>query len=95
MKNAVNYKNAKGEKKVWIPNPNGSMRGDIWDYPTLAGKRFENERTEHPTQKPESLITELIKAFCPMNSNVYNGTLTASTLYVHLLLLFEKHKNGS
>jgi site-specific DNA-methyltransferase (adenine-specific) len=75
LKNAVNYKNAKGEKKVWIPNPNGSMRGDIWDFPTLAGKRFENERTEHPTQKPESLITELIKAFCPMNSNVYNGKI--------------------
>ena len=75
LKNAVNYKNSKGEKKTWIPNPNGSMRGDIWDFPTLAGKRFENERTEHPTQKPESLIMELIKAFCPMSSGVYSGKI--------------------
>lgn len=51
------------------------MRSDIWDFPTLAGKRFENERTEHPTQKPESLISELIKAFCPMKSGIYTGKI--------------------
>lgn len=75
LKSAVNYTNAKGEKKTWIPNPKGSMRSDIWDFPTLAGKRFENERTEHPTQKPESLIRELIKAFCPMKSGIYTGKI--------------------
>ncbi|RHS87893.1 site-specific DNA-methyltransferase [Clostridium sp. AM42-36] len=75
LKSAVNYTNAKGEKKTWIPNPKGSMRSDIWDFPTLAGKRFENERTEHPTQKPESLIRELIKAFCPMKSGIYAGKI--------------------
>lgn len=75
LKSAVNYTNAKGEKKTWIPNPKGSMRSDIWDFPTLAGKRFENERTEHPTQKPESLISELIKAFCPMKSGIYAGKI--------------------
>lgn len=75
LKSAVNYTNAKGEKKTWVPNPKGSMRSDIWDFPTLAGKRFENERTEHPTQKPESLISELIKAFCPMKSGIYTGKI--------------------
>ena len=75
LKSAVNYTNTKGEKKTWIPNPKGSMRSDIWDFPTLAGKRFENERTEHPTQKPESLISELIKAFCPMKSGIYTGKI--------------------
>lgn len=68
LKSPVKYKGANGEMKIWQPNPLGAMRGDIWDFPTLAGKRFAKERTSHPTQKPESLITELIKAFCPKNS---------------------------
>lgn len=73
LKSAVHYKTAKGVEKVWKPNPLGAMRGDVWDFPTLAGRRFAQERTEHPTQKPESLIMELIKAFCPMRGNVLNG----------------------
>ena len=44
------------------------MRGDVWSFPTLAGKLYKNERTAHPAQKPESLITEIIKAFCPKNA---------------------------
>ena len=75
LKNAINYTAADGTKKVWTPNPNGSMRGDIWDFPTLAGKRFENEKTEHPTQKPEALITEIIRAFCPMENGMYCGSI--------------------
>lgn len=60
------YKKAKdGTVKAWTPNPLGAKRGDVWEFPCLAGKLYEDERTEHPTQKPESLITELIKAFCP------------------------------
>ena len=57
LKNPVYYKGKNGEKKIWQPNPNGAMRGDIWDFPTLAGKAFEKEKTPHPTQKPEALIT--------------------------------------
>ena len=75
LKSAVNYKDAKGNTKTWTPNPQGAMRGDIWDFPTLSGRRFEKERTEHPTQKPESLITEIIKAFCPMRDGRYNGSI--------------------
>lgn len=75
LKSAVNYKDAKGNTKTWTPNPQGAMRGDIWDFPTLSGRRFEKERTEHPTQKPESLITEIIKAFCPMKDGKYNGSI--------------------
>ena len=75
LKNAINYTAADGTKKVWTPNPNGSMRGDIWDFPTLAGKRFQDEKTTHPTQKPEALITEIIKAFCPMKNGTYTGTI--------------------
>lgn len=76
LKSPLYYKNKKGEKIEWKPNPKGAMRGDVWEYPTLAGKAFEKERTTHPTQKPESLITELIKAYCPKNSEgKYDGII--------------------
>lgn len=76
LKNPVYYKGKNGEKKEWKPNPNGAMRGDVWAFPTLAGKAYEKEKTAHPTQKPEALITELIKAFCPKNENEqYEGTI--------------------
>lgn len=75
LKSAINYTAANGVKKVWRPNPKGSMRGDIWNFPTLAGRRFAHERTAHPTQKPESLILELIKAFCPMKKGKYRGRI--------------------
>lgn len=75
LKSPITYKDKNGNKKVWVPSLNGSMRGDIWDFPTLAGKAFEKEKTDHPTQKPESLITELIKAFCPMTNETFNGTI--------------------
>ncbi len=67
LKNVITYKDKNGNKKIWQPSPKGAMRGDIWDFPTLAGRAFNDERTEHPSQKPTSLITELIRAFCPMN----------------------------
>ena len=76
LKNPVYYKGKNGEKKVWQPNPNGAMRGDVWAFPTLAGKAYEKEKTPHPTQKPESLITELIKAYCPKNADgMYDGII--------------------
>ena len=76
LKNPVYYKNSKGERKEWLPNPKGALRGDIWAYPTLAGKLYKNEKTEHPTQKPEALITDIIKAFCPKNSDgKYDGVI--------------------
>lgn len=75
LKSPVKYKDSKGNEKVWVPSEKGSMRGDVWDFPTLSGKAFEKERTEHPTQKPESLITELIKAFCPMKNGKFEGKI--------------------
>lgn len=69
LKNPVWYRNSKGERVKWTPNPLGAMRGDIWEFPTLAGKRFAKERTDHPTQKPEALFVELLKAYCPKDSD--------------------------
>ena len=75
LKSPVKYKDKDGNLKTWVPSEKGAMRGDIWDFPTLAGKAFTEERTEHPSQKPESLITELIKAFCPMNDGKLDGQI--------------------
>ncbi|WP_010648846.1 DNA-methyltransferase [Oceanobacillus massiliensis] len=76
LKTPVYYKNSKGETKKWVPNPLGALRGDVWSYPTLAGKNAKKERTEHPTQKPISLILDIIKAHCPKNKDgFYEGKI--------------------
>ena len=49
--------------KVWTPNPEGRMAGDVWFFPTLAGRRFRDEKVDHPTQKPVSLSTRLVRYF--------------------------------
>lgn len=75
LKSPIKYKDKDGNPKIWKPSEKGAMRGDVWDYPTLAGKAYAAERTEHPSQKPEALITELIKAFCPMRDGKYDGLI--------------------
>lgn len=49
--------------KVWTPHPEGRLAGDVWKFPTLAGRRFKDERLDHPTQKPESITTRIVKHF--------------------------------
>jgi len=76
LKSPVYYKGKNGERKEWTPNPNGALRGDIWEYPTLAGSLYKNERTEHPTQKPIALFMDLIRAFCPKDEDgKYKGVI--------------------
>ena len=49
--------------RVWVPNPAGRMAGDVWRFPTLAGRRFRDERVAHPTQKPLALSTRIVEHF--------------------------------
>lgn len=49
--------------KVWKPHPDGRQAGDVWKFPTLAGRRFAEERTDHPTQKPLSLSRRIVEHF--------------------------------
>ena len=49
--------------KVWTPHPDGRQAGDVWRFPTLAGRRFAEERTAHPTQKPLSLSRRIVEHF--------------------------------
>ena len=49
--------------KVWTPNPGGRMVGDVWQFPVLAGRRFRDEKVDHPTQKPLSISRRMVKHF--------------------------------
>ena len=49
--------------KVWTPNPNGRLAGDVWRFPTLAGRRFRDEKVDHPTQKPLALTDRIVGHF--------------------------------
>lgn len=49
--------------KTWTPNPRGRLAGDIWKFPTLAGRRFRDEKVDHPTQKPLSLTLRIVEHF--------------------------------
>jgi site-specific DNA-methyltransferase (adenine-specific) len=49
--------------KTWSPNPEGKLAGDVWRIPVLAGKRFENERVAHPTQKPLAICDRIVNHF--------------------------------
>ena len=49
--------------KEWKPNPQGRLAGDVWRFPTLAGRRFQDEKVEHPTQKPMSISNRIVRHF--------------------------------
>ncbi len=49
--------------KVWKPNPEGRLAGDVWRFPVLAGRRFRDEKVDHPTQKPLSISNRIIRHF--------------------------------
>jgi DNA modification methylase len=49
--------------KVWTPNPAGRLAGDIWSFPVLAGRRFRDEKVDHPTQKPLSITNRIVQHF--------------------------------
>ncbi len=49
--------------KVWQPHPDGRLEGDVWNLPTLAGRRFAKEKVLHPTQKPLELAVRLVDHF--------------------------------
>lgn len=56
--------------KVWEPNPLGRIAGDVWNIPTLAGRRFRDEKVDHPSQKPLALSRRLVEHFCPEGGHV-------------------------
>jgi len=49
--------------KEWKPHSEGRMAGDVWRFPTLAGRRFRDEKVDHPTQKPLSISRRIVQHF--------------------------------
>ncbi len=49
--------------KIWTPHPDGRLAGDVWKFPTLAGRRFRDEKVDHPTQKPLALTDRIVSHF--------------------------------
>ncbi|WP_372995644.1 DNA-methyltransferase [Marinobacter sp.] len=56
--------------KVWTPHPDGRLAGDVWSFPTLAGRRFRDEKVDHPTQKPLSISERIVKHFSNENDTI-------------------------
>jgi len=56
--------------KTWTPNAEGRIAGDVWKYPVLAGRRFRDEKVDHPTQKPLELTNRIIKHFSDADATV-------------------------
>ncbi|PYS53193.1 MAG: restriction endonuclease subunit M [Acidobacteria bacterium] len=47
-------------KETWFPNPRGAKPKDVFDIPTTCNGM--EEKTPHPTQKPEELVRKLVLA---------------------------------
>ena len=56
--------------KVWQPHPDGRIAGDVWAIPTLAGRRFQDEKVNHPSQKPLAISQRLTRHFCPPEGSI-------------------------
>jgi len=55
-----NFGNGKSRKEHWSPNPLGAKPKDVIEIPTTNNGM--EEKTPHPTQKPEELLRKLILA---------------------------------
>ena len=62
--------NVKKNGKIWIPNPDGRLTGDVWNIPTLAGRRFKDEKVDHPTQKPLAISERIVEHFSPRDGTI-------------------------
>lgn len=54
------YGNGKRRGEIWEPHPNGAKPKDVIEIPTTCNGM--NEKTPHPTQKPEELLRKIILA---------------------------------
>lgn len=54
------YGNGKAQKENWVPNPLGAKPKDVIEIPTTCNGM--NEKTKHPTQKPEELVRKFVLA---------------------------------
>ena len=70
----------KGKGFDWMPNPNGAKPRDVIDLPTTCNGM--NEKTPHPTQKPEELVRKYILASSNENELVLDPFCGSGTTAV-------------
>lgn len=69
-----------GNKHVWTPHPRGAKPRDVIEIPTTCNGM--NEKTPHPTQKPEELLRRIILASSNPNDLVVDPFLGSGTTVV-------------
>lgn len=50
--------NGKNDRRIWRPHPQGAKPRDVIEIPTICNGM--DEKTKHPTQKPEELVRKFI-----------------------------------
>lgn len=69
-----------GKKKVWHPHPRGAKPKDVIEIPTLNNGM--QEKTPHPTQKPEELLRKIVLASSNSGDLVIDPFLGSGTTAV-------------
>ena len=78
--------------KSWLPHPEGRLAGDVWSFPVLAGKRFKDERVDHPTQKPLSISRRIVKHFSELGDTVLVPFVGSGTECIAAILENRKYQ---
>lgn len=73
-------KSRKVNKDLWMPNPGGAKPRDVLEIPVLSNGI--EERTKHPTQKPEELLRKIILASSKVNDLVIDPFSGSGTTLV-------------
>lgn len=82
--------------KIWIPNPNGAKPKDVINLPTTCNGM--QEKTSHPTQKPEALLRKLLLAATNENEVIvdpFSGSGTTAIVAAELNRKFLVNDNCS
>lgn len=74
------YGNGNNHDKLWEPNPLGAKPKDVIEIPTTCNGM--NEKTPHPTQKPEELLRKIVLASSNPDDLILDPFLGAGTTAV-------------
>ncbi len=74
------YGKEKNGGKLWSPNPLGAKPRDVLEIPTISNGA--EERTPHPTQKPEELLRKIVLASSNEGDLVIDPFLGSGTTIV-------------
>lgn len=74
------YGNGGKRNDIWMPHPKGAKPKDIIEVPTTCNGM--EEKTPHPTQKPEELLRKLVLASSNQNDLVIDPFSGSGTTLV-------------